>query len=76
MWLLQIILFYLVNCDAPPTIANTIPNIQINKESIYRIGTEVEYQCDIGFISINNQSNKIYCEETKKWSELKFKCES
>jgi hypothetical protein len=54
---------------------NAIPNVQINSESKYKIGTEVEYQCDIGFTS-SEGSNKVVCLDTGKWSELKLKCSS
>jgi hypothetical protein len=54
---------------------NAIPNVQVNNESKYKIGTEVEYQCDIGFTS-TDKTNKIVCQEDAKWSELNFKCNS
>ena len=55
---------------------NAIPNVQINNETSYKAGTEVEYQCDIGYTdSVNKLSNsKIVCMENGKWSETNLKC--
>jgi hypothetical protein len=64
-----------VFCDYPPTLANAIPNVQINNDTRYKIDTEVEYQCDIGYTNANDL-NRIICLENGKWSELKFKCTS
>ncbi len=60
-------------CDSPESILNAIPNVQVNNQSKYKIGTEVEYQCDIGYTSID-RTNKIVCLEDGKWSSLNFKC--
>ena len=65
-----------VFCDYPTQILNAIPNVQVNNQSKYKIDTEVEYQCDIGYVNVGEQSNKITCLTTGKWSELKFKCSS
>lgn len=64
-----------VFCGQPPTIINALPNVQINKDAKYKIGTEVEYQCDIGFVK-NDASNKVFCQEDQKWSDLRFSCSS
>jgi len=65
-----------VYCEYPPVIMNAIPNVQINNETSYKAGTEVEYQCDIGYTdSVNKLSNsKIVCMENGKWSETNLKC--
>ncbi len=60
----------------PPQIPNALPNIQINKDFNYKVGTEVDYQCEIGFVNSGSGLNKIYCEETQKWSETRFRCSS
>jgi len=65
-----------VFCDFPTNILNAIPNVQVSNQSKYKIGTDVEYQCDIGYMPENENSNKITCLTTGKWSELKFKCSS
>ncbi len=62
-----------VFCDNPQMIANAMPNIQVNDESRYKMGTEVEYQCDIGYNS-NYDLNKSFCQSDGKWSEIKFQC--
>lgn len=54
---------------------NAIVNVQMSKESTYKIGTEVEYQCDIGYVA-NGETNKVYCEETQNWSDSRFQCSS
>jgi hypothetical protein len=61
----------------PPVIANAIPNIQIGKQSSkYKVETEVEYQCDIGY-SPTTTSNKIIClKDEGKWSKTDFTCRS
>ena len=62
-------------CSEPPTIQHALPNVQINKDAKYKIGTEVEYHCDIGFLK-NDVSNKVFCQEGQKWSESRFSCSS
>ncbi len=64
-----------VFCGEPPNIKNALPNVQISKDSKYKIGTEVEYQCDIGFLK-NDASNKIFCQEDQTWSKSRFSCNS
>ena len=54
-------------------IANAMPNIQVNDYSRYKMGTEVEYQCDIGYNS-NFDLNKSVCQSNGKWSDIKFQC--
>jgi hypothetical protein len=67
-------------CQQPPVdlLLNAIPNIQVNNQSKYKVGTEVEYQCDIGFAPVYDQesSNKIVCNKNGEWSQTKFKCAS
>ena len=59
-----------------PFIANAIPNVQINNQTRYKGGTEIEYQCDIGYTNTTHSesSNKIMCFDNGKWSEINFKC--
>lgn len=55
-----------------------MPNIQINyddKKPQYKMGTEVEYQCDIGY-SNNYEMNKSTCQSNGEWNEIKFQCTS
>lgn len=67
-------------CELPPSVLNAIPNVQVNNQSKYKVGTEIEYQCDIGFTASFNQddqndfSNKIVCLDDGKWSHIRFKC--
>ena len=73
---MHLFLIIKVFCDYPAGIQNAMPNVQANNESKYKIGTEVEYQCDIGYTADMYYSNKITCSNTGKWSELKLKCSS
>lgn len=64
-------------CEYPPTISNAIPNVQISNETSYKTGTEVEYQCDVGYTyAASKMSNKIYCQDNGKWSDMNLKCTS
>jgi hypothetical protein len=66
-----------VFCEYPPMILNAIPNVQINNETSYKTGTEIEYTCDIGYVdAASKTSNKIYCSDEGKWTEIKIKCTS
>lgn len=71
-----------VFCENIPTITNAFPNVQINNQSKYKTGTEIEYQCDIGYTSSSNSdsyvavNNKVMCQDDGKWSETKFQCTS
>jgi len=60
----------------PPKIPNSLPNIQIIEDFKYKIGTEVEYRCEIGFVNLFSEANKVYCQENQNWSETQFKCSS
>jgi beta-2-glycoprotein 1 len=62
-------------CDtSPPLISNSIPNIQINMAK-YKFGTEVEYQCDVGYAALG-KIKKSTCQEDGKWSEIDLVCSS
>ncbi|CAF0889036.1 unnamed protein product [Brachionus calyciflorus] len=62
-------------CDPPKQILNAIPNIQIKNESKFKSGTEVDYECDIGYtFNSEKESTKIICMDTGRWSDVKFKC--
>lgn len=50
-----------------------MPNIQVINGSRYRMGTEIEYQCDIGYNS-NYDLNKSVCQNDGTWSDITFKC--
>ena len=65
-----------VFCDRPPELTNALPNIQLTNEIKFKSGTEVEYQCEVGYKS-NGESNRIICQETDgQWSQLKLNCTS
>jgi hypothetical protein len=67
-----------VFCEYPPMILNAIPNVQVNNETSYKTGTEIEYTCDIGYAdsASKTSNNKIYCSDEGKWTEMKMKCTS
>ncbi len=67
--------FFQDYCDNLPTISNAIPNVQVNNQTRYKAGTEIEYQCDIGYTNATQaDSNKIVCSDSGKWSEVSLKC--
>jgi hypothetical protein len=62
-----------VFCGPPPHKLNSLPNVQMSKEASYKIGTEVEYQCDIGY-EPNGQIATIVCGKDQEWSYSQFQC--
>lgn len=67
---------FLAFCEYIPIISNAIPNVQLNKnQTRFKAGTEVEYTCDIGFISSSpNDVNKAVCLDDAKWSDMNLRC--
>ncbi|XP_043572616.1 sushi, von Willebrand factor type A, EGF and pentraxin domain-containing protein 1-like isoform X8 [Chiloscyllium plagiosum] len=67
------------DCSKPPLLENGFPTNKFTPETLFDVGTEITYKCNLGYVfkkEMLNGSRSVTCKEDSTWTALEVICES
>ncbi|XP_060701164.1 membrane cofactor protein-like isoform X1 [Hemiscyllium ocellatum] len=66
------------DCSKPPLLENGFPTNKFTPETLFGVGTEITYKCNLGYVfkkEMLNGSRSVNCKEDSTWTPLEVICE-